>query len=55
MPPVPRQVPLFAAEPPQEPLPYGRWGDALGEHFEKAAESGIGDITWFPDLSLIHI
>src|SRR3954465_1913435 len=49
MPPVPRQVPMFAAEPPQEPLPYGRWGDALGEHFEKAAETGIGDITWFPD------
>jgi hypothetical protein len=40
---------MFAAEPPQEPLPYGRWGDALGEHFEKAAETGIGDITWFPD------
>ena len=40
---------MFAAEPPQEPLPYGRWGEALGEHFERAAETAIGDITWFPD------
>ena len=29
MPPTTRQIPLFAAEPPQEPLPYGRWGEAL--------------------------
>jgi hypothetical protein len=51
MPPVPRQVPMFAAEPPQEPLPYGRWGEALGEYFAKAAEEEIdaGTITWFPD------
>src|SRR6266540_1061495 len=49
MPPVPRQVPLFAAEPPQEPLPYGRWGEALAEHFERAAETAIGEVTWFPD------
>ena len=49
MPPVPRQVPLFAAEPPQEPLPYGRWAEALGGRFAAAAESTIGDITWFPD------
>jgi hypothetical protein len=49
VPPVPRQVPLFAAEPPQEPLPYGRWAEALGERFATAAESTIGDITWFPD------
>jgi hypothetical protein len=40
---------MFAAEPPQEPLPYGRWGDALAEQFEKAAETAIGDLTWFPD------
>ena len=25
MPPVPRQIPLFAAEPFDEPRPYGRW------------------------------
>jgi hypothetical protein len=49
MPPVPRQVPLFVAEPPQEPLPYGRWAEALAEHFEGAAETGIGEINWFPD------
>ncbi len=51
MPPVPRQVPLFAAEPPQEPLPYGRWAEALAGHFEDAAETGIGEISWFPDRS----
>jgi hypothetical protein len=49
MPPVPRQVPLFVSEPPQEPLPYGRWAEALAEHFEGAAETGIGEINWFPD------
>jgi hypothetical protein len=51
MPPVPRQVPLFAAEPPQEPLPYGRWGEALGAQFEAVAEEeiDIGSIVWFPD------
>ena len=51
MPPVPRQVPLFAAEPPQEPLPYGRWGEALGDQFAAAAEEEIDltTIAWFPD------
>jgi hypothetical protein len=49
VPPVPRQVPLFAAEPPQEPLPYGRWAEALGERFAAAAEGEIGAIAWFPD------
>jgi hypothetical protein len=51
MPPVARQIPLFAAEPPQEPLPYGRWGDALGEHFAAAAEEDVDveSIAWFPD------
>src|ERR687887_1451871 len=49
MPPVPRQVPLFAAEPPQEPLPYGRWAEALGERFAAAADTDIGAISWFPD------
>jgi hypothetical protein len=49
VPPVPRQVPLFIAEPPQEPLPYGRWEDALREHFAAAAETEIGRIAWFPD------
>jgi len=57
MPASPRPLPMFAAEPPQEPLPYGRWGEALGEHFlEKAGaietEETLGDpgeINWFPD------
>ena len=48
---------MFAAEPPQEPLPYGRWGDALGEHFAQAArdietDEDIGDaeeISCFPE------
>jgi hypothetical protein len=51
MPPVARQVPMFAAEPPQEPLPYGRWAEALGERFVGAAEQevDIAEIVWFPD------
>jgi hypothetical protein len=49
VPPVVRQIVQFAAEPPQEPLPYGRWGDVLSEHFENACESPIEAITWFPD------
>jgi hypothetical protein len=48
---------MFAAEPPQEPLPYGRWGDALSEHFVAAAkeierDEDLGDaleLSWFPD------
>ena len=42
---------MYAAEPPQEPLPYGRWAEALAEHFAKAAEAEIGEITWFPERS----
>jgi hypothetical protein len=49
VPPTSRQIPLFAAEPPQEPLPYGRWAEALGERFLMAAEAEIGEIVWFPD------
>ncbi len=57
MPPSPRPIAMFAAEPPQEPLPYGRWAEALGEHFLKAiaeieTEETLGDpgeIQWFPD------
>jgi len=48
---------MFAAEPPQEPLPYGRWGEALAGHFLKAAAAieseealgEAGEINWFPD------
>lgn len=54
-----RPIPRFVAEPPQEPLPYGRWADALGERFlaacaeiETDEEIGApGDVTWFPDRS----
>jgi hypothetical protein len=53
MPPVPRQVPLFAAEPPQEPLPYGRWAEALGAQLAGAAPDGVeieaDAIAWFPE------
>jgi hypothetical protein len=53
MPPAPRQIPMFAAEPPQEPLPYGRWAEALGEQFAGAAPEGyaveVADVAWFPE------
>ncbi|HTW12351.1 MAG TPA: hypothetical protein VME01_06395 [Solirubrobacteraceae bacterium] len=58
MPPTDRFVISFAAEPPQEPLPYGRWADTLREHFVAACndidsegeELGQpGEIRWFPD------
>jgi hypothetical protein len=61
MPPTDRFVISFAAEPPQEPLPYGRWGDTLAGHFHAAVREidtegeDIGgvdtDISWFPDRS----
>src|SRR3954469_3079329 len=55
MPPEPRFVPRFAAEPPQDPLPDGRWADTLRAELLAAAlalgdEIGEpGDIVWFPD------
>jgi hypothetical protein len=58
MPPTDRFVISFAAEPPQESLPYGRWADTLREYFLAAyreidsdgEELGDpGDIAWFPD------
>lgn len=58
MPPTDRFVISFAAEPPQETLPYGRWADTLREHFLTACremdtegeEVGEpGEIAWFPD------
>lgn len=58
MPPTDRFVISFAAEPPQEGLPYGRWGETLKGHFlralleidtegQKLGEPG--EIAWFPD------
>ena len=59
MPPTHRRVISFAAEPPQEPLPYGRWADTLAGHFRAAVQAmdtegeDIGEIdteiSWFPD------
>jgi hypothetical protein len=55
MPPEDRFVPRFAAEPPQELLPYGRWADRLRQEFLAAClkiEDEIGEpgeIVWFPD------
>ncbi len=60
MPPTGRFVASFAAEPPQEPLPYGRWADQLRDLFLTAC-LGVdtegedvgqpGEIAWFPDRS----
>lgn len=53
MPPSERPIPQFTAEPPQEPLPYGRWSEALSVHFleraREATDETIGDPVWFPD------
>ena len=55
MPPEERIVPRFAAEPPQELLPYGRWADTLRSEFLAAClrideETGEpGDLVYFPD------
>ncbi|MFL5822569.1 MAG: hypothetical protein ACJ764_03920 [Solirubrobacteraceae bacterium] len=58
MPPTDRFVISFAAEPPQEGLPYGRWAETLKAQFLAAVrdldtegeEIGEpGDIAWFPD------
>jgi hypothetical protein len=58
MAPVDRFVPRFAAEPPQDSLPYGRWAARLGEEFLAAclhldapgSDLGTpGPLVWFPD------
>jgi hypothetical protein len=58
VPPVERLVPCFAAEPPQEGLPYGRWAERL-EGEMRAAWAALdtegedvgepGEIVWYPD------
>jgi hypothetical protein len=58
MPPTDRFVITFAAEPPREALPYGRWANTLREHFLGALREldtegedigEPGEIAWFPD------
>ena len=58
MPPTDRFVPRYAAEPPQEGLPYGRWAHRLSDAFYEACaridsegeEIGEpGDIAFHPD------
>ena len=53
-----RVVPRFAAEPPQEPLPHGRWATTLQRHFLGACDAidpgeddlgEPGDVTFYPD------
>ncbi len=53
-----RFVPRFAAEPPQEDLPYGRWEERLREEFlaatleldsEQEDLGEPGEIVWYPD------
>ncbi|MGI8429271.1 MAG: hypothetical protein ACR2OB_08195 [Solirubrobacteraceae bacterium] len=61
MPPTDRFVISFAAEPPQEAIPYGRWADTLSNHFLAAVREldtegeELGkidtDLAWFPDRS----
>ena len=58
MPPTDRFVPRFAAEPPQEGLPYGRWADRLAAQFLDACRrldgegedlGQPGEVAWHPD------
>jgi len=60
MPPVERFVPRFAAEPPQEELPYGRWQERLEQELLGAiaaletGEEDLGEpgpVVWYPDRS----
>jgi hypothetical protein len=64
MPPTDRFIISFAAEPPQQSLPYGRWADVLREQFLAACadidsageEIGTaGEIRWFPDRNFSGI
>ncbi len=52
MPPEERFVCRFAAEPPQDPLPYGRWAERLAEHFREACaelDVELGELVFHPD------
>jgi hypothetical protein len=54
MPPSQLPIPRFAAEPPQEPTPDGRWADRLRAEFLAAAQDldqigEPGELTFHPD------
>ena len=58
MPPVPRPLPRFIADSPQEAAPYGRWEERLASEFEAACgelseEAGAPldpqTLRWFPE------
>jgi hypothetical protein len=58
MPPVERFLPRFAAEPPQEELPYGRWEERLNQELLAAVaamedpQEDLGEpgpVIWYPD------
>jgi hypothetical protein len=57
VPPEDRFVVRFAAEPPQEMLPSGRWAETLRAEFMAAClgfdedVGEVGDINWHPDRS----
>jgi len=60
VPPEPRPSPRFAAEPPQEEQPHGRWEARLREELLSAlpelqdgepALGSAGDVLWYPDRS----
>src|SRR6266700_3177601 len=59
MPPTDRFVVSFAAEPPQETLPYGRWANTLAEHFLKACREidsegeELGEPAYAADMTLV--
>lgn len=57
VPPSERPIPMYMAEPPQEPMPYGRWEETLRAELIEAvrridADDDIGEpgqLTWFPE------
>jgi hypothetical protein len=58
MPPEERFLPRFAAEPPLEELPYGRWAERLSGEFLAACRAldtdgedlgEPGELRWYPD------
>jgi hypothetical protein len=57
VPPTDRPIPCFAAEPPREPTPAGRWAEQLSAHFLAACDrieadeniGEVGELEWYPD------